>query len=106
LLNYQNNYNKILKLVARISQFFAALFIILKVPTKFFSDMQQNLDFSAKLFFPYMSTFMHAGIGRVRTTTISRYHGISFSARKNKPGNVLPVHIALFRNVEIYFGVI
>jgi len=35
-LNYQNNYIKTLKPVARISKFFAALSIIFKVSTKLF----------------------------------------------------------------------
>jgi len=42
-LNYQNNYIE-LKLIARISKFFAALLIIFKVSTNYFDD-------STKLFF-------------------------------------------------------
>jgi len=37
-LIYQNNYRK-LKLVARTSNFFAALLIIFKIPTKLFSNL-------------------------------------------------------------------
>jgi len=38
LLNYQNKYLT-LKLVARISKFFAALFIIFKLPTNYFDGL-------------------------------------------------------------------